>query len=117
MRSLPCARLVLLLGVLHAVPGAGDLRLSQGQLGLSSSRASRLLLTILELSLRLALLLLVLVCRRDDGGGKGAGLCVDGLRGAEVGVGEGLSGRYAFRGVELEESLKEIESCARGSYR
>lgn len=96
MRPLPCARLVLLLGVLHAIPGAGDLRLRQSQLGLGGSCASRFLLTVLELSLRLTLLLLVLVCRRDDGGREGGGLCVDGLGGAEVGMGEGLGSRYAL---------------------
>ena len=94
--ALPCARLVLLLGVLYAVSGTRDLRLSEGQLGLSSSRTSRFLLCVLELSLTLALTLLVLICRRDNGRCEGSGLCVDGLGGAEVRMNEGLGGRYTL---------------------
>ena len=92
--ALPCARLVLLLGVLYAVSGARDLRLGEGQLGLSGSRTSRFLLCVLELSLALALALLVLICRRNDSRCEGSGLCVDGLGGAEVRMNEGLGGRY-----------------------
>ena len=112
--KLPCARLVLLLRVLHPVSGARDLRLGEGQLGLGGSRASRLLLTVRELSLALALVLRILVRRRDDGRGEGCGLCVDGLRSAEIGMSEGLGGRYALGGIELEESLEEVESCEEG---
>lgn len=87
--------------ILHAISGTWDLRLRQSELRLRGRTLSFLRCRVLIL-LRTGVSVGVGVLRCGECGGEGIRLRVDRGVGTEVGVLEGLSGRDALSGIELQ---------------